>query len=277
MNRTRSTIVISPDGGSPFDWRELYAFRELFLAITWRDISVRYKQTFAGFAWVIVKPLLTILTFTIVFGGLAKVPSIGDIPYALVVCTGLLPWYLMSLSVNDAAGSLVGNAPIITKVYFPRLILPMSTLLVNLVDFIVSLAILAVLAVWYGIVPSWQIVLLPLWIVLALMVTLGPGLLFAALNVEYRDFRFIVPFMVQIGLFISPVAYSISIVPDKWKLIYSINPAVGVIESFRWCFFGEKSPLYWPAVAISLGFALAVMWMGVVIFRNAEKKFADVI
>lgn len=271
------TVVIDSGAKGNFDWRSLYAFRELFLILSWRDISVKYKQTFFGFAWVILRPLLTIAVFTIVFGKLANVPSVGDVPYALVVCTGLLPWYLMSLSFNDAAGSLIGNSAIITKVYFPRVILPISALLVNLADFVVSLLILVILAAWYGVAPGWQVLMIPFCIVFALLVVLGPSLLFAALNVEYRDFRYIVPFVVQLGLYISPVGFSTAIVPERWKLLYSLNPAVGVIESFRWCFLGERSPIYWPSIVSSLLFALIFLWLGASVFRRAEKKFADVI
>jgi lipopolysaccharide transport system permease protein len=270
-------VVIEPDRKRNFDWRELTAFRELLLILSWRDISVKYKQTFFGFAWVLFRPLLTIAAFTIVFGKLANVPSVGDVPYALVVCTGLLPWYLMSLSFSDAAGSLIGNSAIITKVYFPRMILPISALLVNLADFVVSLLILVIVAAWYGVAPSWQVLLLPVCVLFALAVTLGPSLLFAALNVEYRDFRYIVPFVAQFGLYISPVGFSTAIVPEKWKLLYSLNPAVGVIESFRWCFLGDRSPIYWPSIISSLLFALIFLWLGAFVFRRTEKKFADVI
>ena len=271
------TTIIEPGRRGVLDWRLMHEFRDLFLILTWRDISVKYKQTFIGVAWVLFRPLLTILVFTIVFGRLANVPTINDVPYALVVCTGLLPWYLISLSLNDAANSLISNSAIITKVYFPRVILPVSALLVNLVDFIISIVILAVIAVWYRTVPDWRLALMPIWIFFALFVTLGPSLLLASLNVQYRDFRYIVPFVIQMGLYISPVAFSAAIVPEGWRLVYSLNPAVGVIESFRWCFFGSAYPIYWPSVAISLAVGGVFFWLGTSVFRNAEEKFADVI
>ena len=230
----RPAAVVVIDGTDRnFDWRNLYAFRELLFVFAWRDIAVRYKQALLGVAWVILRPLIIIFVFTFVFGNLAKVPSVGDVPYVLVVCTGLLPWYLISLSLNDMAASLVSNSAIVTKVYFPRLILLISALVVNLVDFVASLLILLCLVIWFEVMPAWQIVFLPLVIVLAMLVVAGPGLLFAALNVQFRDFRYIVPFITQIGLYISPVAFSVAIVPEKWRLLYSLNPAVGVIES-RW-------------------------------------------
>ena len=188
-------IVVIDQRDRGFDWRNLHAFRELFFIFAWRDIAVRYKQALLGFSWVILRPLVIIFVFTFVFGSLANIPSIGDVPYALVVCTGLLPWYLISLSLNDMSGSLVGNAAIVTKVYFPRLILPISALVVNLVDFIVSLLILIGFMIWYGVMPARQIIFLPLVTLLAMCVTAGPGLLFAALNVQFRDFRYIVPLL----------------------------------------------------------------------------------
>jgi len=270
-------VVIVSGTRVRFDWRELYLFRELFLTLAWRDISVKYKQTLFGFAWVLLRPLLTIAVFTVVFGVLAKVPPVGDIPYPLVVCGGLLPWYLISLSLTDASSSLVSNSAIVTKVYFPRLILPITALMANFADFVVSLLILIALMAWYGFGPVWQILFLPIWVIFALLIVLGPGLLFAALNAEYRDFRYIVPFIVQLGLYISPVGFSSAIVPDSWQLLYSLNPAVGIIEGFRWCFFGDRVPIFWPSVGLAAVFGLIFLWIGYVAFAQAERKLADVI
>jgi lipopolysaccharide transport system permease protein len=270
------SIIVNPSYREKLDWRMFAAYHELFFVLTWRDIVVKYKQTAFGFAWAILRPLLTIIVFTVVFGKLANVPSIGNVPYALVVCTGLLPWYLMSLSLADASNSLIGNSAIISKVYFPRLILPISTLLVNFVDFLISLSILFGLSFWYGFVPSWKIVFLPFVISLAMLVILGPGLLFAALNVKFRDFRYVVPFVMQLGLYISPVGFSSSIVPERWHIIYSLNPAAGVIEAFRWCFLGGQ-PIYWPSIFFSISISLILLWIGISTFRRTEKIFTDVI
>jgi lipopolysaccharide transport system permease protein len=269
--------VVDPASLGGVNLRELYSFRELFFILTWRDTSVKFKQTFFGLAWILLRPLFTIIVFTVVFGKLANLPSVGDTPYALVVCTGLLPWYLLSLALNDSASSLVANSGIISKVYFPRLILPISALLVNLIDFSISLLILLGLFAWYGVLPGWQIIFMPLFVALTLFVVLGPGLLFAALSVEYRDFRYIVPFIIQLGLYISPVAFSSAIVPEKWRILYSLNPAVGVIEGFRWCFIGSQAALYWPSVLFSLIFAAGFLWIGLIVFRRAEQTFVDVI
>src|ERR1700693_1474685 len=214
-------------------WKDLWRYRELFYFLAWRDILVRYKQTVLGISWGVLRPLLTTIIFTIVFGNLAKFPS-GGVPYPLFVFTAMLPWQLFSTSLNSVGNSMVSNSGIISKVYFPRLVVPASAVMVSFVDFLVSGVILILLMFWYHFVPGWQIITLPFFVLLATGLVMGTGLLISALNVKYRDFGFIVPFILQIGLYISPVGFSSSIIPDKWKLIYSINPMVGVIEGFRW-------------------------------------------
>lgn len=257
-------------------WRDLWTYRELFAILAWRDVSVRYKQTAIGFAWAIIRPLITMVVFTVVFGQLAKLPSVAGVPYPLLVFAGTLPWFLCASILGDASNSLVGNSHLIGKVYFPRLIIPASAAIVALVDFAVSMVILAALYLWFGYAPGWQIILLPLFIVLGVAASAGPALLLAALNVKYRDFRFLVPFIVQIGLYISPVGFSSSVVPEAWRLWYSLNPMVGVIDGFRWCLLGGDSAIYWPGLVLSVAISATLLAIGVAYFRKTERAFADV-
>jgi lipopolysaccharide transport system permease protein len=258
-------------------WRDLWHYRELFWILAWRDVSVRYKQTLIGVAWAVLRPFLTMVVFTIVFGRLAKLPTEGDVPYALLVFAGMLPWYLFSNSLTSAADSMVGSSHLIGKVYFPRLIVPVATLVTALVDFVVSLVVLFAVMAWYRFMPGWQILLLPVFVLLALLASLGPGLWIAALNMKYRDFRFIIPFVVQVGLYISPVGFSSSVVPEEWRLLYSLNPIVGVIDGFRWCILGGQSTIYLPGFALSLVIVAVTLWLGLSRFRRTEKSFADLI
>ncbi len=258
-------------------WWDLWRYRELFLILAWRDVAVRYKQTLIGVAWAFVRPFMTMVVFTVVFGRIAKLPTEGDTPYAVMVLAGLLPWTLVSSILSDASSSVVGNSQLITKVYFPRLIVPMATVVVALIDFLVSLVILAGVMAWYGVVPGWQIVLLPLFVVLAVIVGIGPAVWMAATIVKYRDFRFVLPFVIQVGLYVSPVGFSAKVVPDQWLLLYSINPMVGIIDGFRWCIQGGASPLYLPGFAISLVVAAGMLWYGIRTFRRTERGFADLI
>lgn len=258
-------------------WRDLWRYRELFLILAWRDVAVRYKQTVIGIAWAFVRPFMTMVVFTVVFGKIAKLPSDGAAPYAVMVFAGLLPWTLFASILSDASTSIVGNANLISKVYFPRLIVPLSTVLVALIDFLVSLVILAGLMIWYGVVPGWQILLLPIFVVLAVLCSIGPAMWAAAVLVKYRDFRFIVPFVTQIGLYISPVGFSGKIVPAQWQLLYSLNPMVGIIDGFRWCILGGDSPLDGPGFAVSMGVVALLLWWGGRSFRRSERAFADVI
>ncbi|TAJ25603.1 MAG: ABC transporter permease [Reyranella sp.] len=258
-------------------WQDLWRYRELFLILAWRDVAVRYKQTLIGVAWAFVRPFMTMVVFTIVFGKIAKLPTEGETPYAVMVLAGLLPWTLVSSILSDASSSVVGSSQLITKVYFPRLIVPMATVVVALIDFLVSLVILAGVMAWYGVVPGWQIVLLPFFVVLAVIVAIGPAVWMAATIVKYRDFRFVLPFIIQVGLYVSPVGFSAKVVPDQWLLLYSINPMVGIIDGFRWCIMGGTSPLYLPGFAISLIVAAGMLWYGIRTFRRTERGFADLI
>jgi lipopolysaccharide transport system permease protein len=258
-------------------WYDLWLYRELFQVLARRDISVRYKQTVIGAAWAIIRPFVTMVVFTVVFGKLAKLPSDGTAPYALMVYAGMLPWTFFSTALADAANSLIGNANLISKVYFPRLVVPVAAVMVALVDFLVSFVVLVGLMIWYQFLPGWQILLLPAFIVLAFVASLGVGLWITALNVKYRDFRYIIPFIVQLGLYVSPVGFSSGIIPDEWRLLYSINPMVGVIDGFRWCLLGGQSELYLPGLLSSIAVTAFFMWLGIAKFRNMEKSFADLV
>jgi lipopolysaccharide transport system permease protein len=272
-----NVLVIEPGRADKHYWRDLWRYRELFAILAWRDVAVRYKQTLIGVAWAVLRPLLTMLVFTVVFGRLAKLPTEGDAPYALMVFAGMLPWYLFSSALTGAAESLVSSANLIGKVYFPRMIVPAASIVTALVDFLISLLILVGMMVWYQFVPGWQIVLLPVFVVLALLASFGPGLWITALNIKYRDFRFIIPFLVQIGLYISPVGFSSSVVPDDWRLLYNLNPLVGIIDGFRWCILGGQSALHLPGFTLSMGVTAFFVWRGIVRFRKTEKSFADLI
>ncbi|OFW97535.1 MAG: phosphate ABC transporter permease, partial [Alphaproteobacteria bacterium RIFCSPHIGHO2_12_FULL_66_14] len=243
----------------------------------WRDVAVRYKQTVIGIAWAFIRPFMTMVVFTVVFGKIAKLPTEGAAPYAVMVFAGLLPWTLFASVLGEASTSIVGSSNLISKVYFPRLIVPLSTVLVALIDFLVSLVILAGLMFWYGVVPGWQILLLPVFVMLALLCSIGPALWAAAVLVKYRDFRFIIPFVTQIGLYISPVGFSGKIVPEQWSLLYSLNPMVGIIDGFRWCILGGNSPIHGPGFALSIGITAVLLWWGIRSFRRTERAFADLI
>lgn len=269
-------LIIEPGKGIRQYWRDLWKYRELFFFLSWRDILVLYKQTAIGIAWSVIRPLLTMIVFTIIFGKLAKFPS-GGVPYPILVYAAMLPWQFFANSLAESSNSLINNANMLSKIYFPRLIIPASSLLVSLVDFSISFAILAMLMLWYGFVPGWGIVLLPLFLMLAFLASFGFGLWFASLNVKYRDFRYIVPFVVQFGLYISPVGFSSSVVPEQWRLIYSLNPMVGVIDGFRWAILGSNTPLYWPGFLLSIGLTLIIFVLGLRYFRNTERTFADII
>jgi len=272
-----SKIIIEPGRIEKNYWRDLWRYRELFFVLAWRDVSVRYKQTIIGVAWAIIRPFLTMIVFTVVFGRLAKLPSDGNAPYALMVFAALLPWSLFSASMSEASNSLIGSANLISKVYFPRLIIPVATIVTAFIDFLISFVILLGMMVYYQFAPGWNILFLPFFILLALLASLGPGLWMTALNVKYRDFRYVIPFVTQFGLYISPVGFSSNIIPERWRLLYSLNPMVGVIDGFRWCILGGESPIYWPGFGLSLAIVAFFLWLGVSQFRKMEKTFADVI
>ena len=270
-------LIIEPGHIDRHYWRDLWQFRELFRVLAWRDITVRYKQTVIGAVWALIRPFLTMVIFTVVFGKLAKLPSDGAEPYALMVFAGLLPWSFFSTALTDASNSLVNNAHLISKVYFPRLIVPIAAVMVAFVDFLIGLAFLVALMIWYQFVPGWQVLLLPVFAATAFMASLGIGLWITALNVKYRDFRYVIPFIVQLGLYVSPVGFSSSIIPAQLRLLYSLNPLVGVIDGFRWCLLGGESRLYLPGLGLSFGVTVFFLWLGIRQFRRLEKSFADLI
>jgi len=257
-------------------WRDLYRYRELFYFLSWRDILVRYKQTVIGIAWAVIRPFLTMVVFTIVFGKLAKLPSEGA-PYPILVFSAVLPWQFFANALSETSNSLIGNANLISKIYFPRLIIPASSVITSFVDFLISGIILVALIIWYQFVPGWRVVTLPFFVAIAFAASIGCGLWLAALNVKYRDFRYIIPFIVQFGLFISPVGFSSSIVPAKWRLLYSLNPMVGVIDGFRWAIIGGETLIYWPGFVLSFSLVMLLLVTGIRYFRKTEKTFADVI
>ena len=258
-------------------WKDLWQYRELFQVLAWRDIAVRYKQTVIGAGWAVMRPLITMLIFTIVFGQLADLPSDGHAPYALMVFAGMLPWTFFSSALADAANSLVANANLISKVYFPRMIVPAAAVIVAFVDFLISFLILIALMLWYQYVPDWKIVFLPVFVVLSFLASLGPGLWITSLNVRFRDFRYVIPFIVQFGLYVSPVGFSSQIIPAEWRLLYSINPVVGAIDGFRWCLLGKDSSIYVPGLLMSVVVAISFFVFGLHQFRKMERQFADLI
>ena len=270
-------IVIEPGRHELNYWRDLWRYHELFYVLAWRDVAVRYKQTVIGAAWAIIRPFLTMMVFTIIFGRLAKLPSDGSAPYALMVFAGMLPWTFFSTSLSEASASLISNANLISKVYFPRLIVPTATVVVAFVDFLISFVILLGMMVWYRFLPGWQIALLPLFVLFAAVASIGPALWITALNVKYRDFRYVIPFIVQLGLYVSPVGFSSNVVPEQWRMLYSLNPMVGVIDGFRWCLLGGQSQLNLAGLAASLVVTAFFLWFGIRRFRRTEASFADLI
>ena len=270
-------LIIKPGAANKQYWLDLWRFRELFFVLSLRDISVRYKQTVIGILWAVLRPLLTMVVFTIVFSKIAKLPSDGDTPYALMVYAALLPWQFFASAVQESSNSLVMNAPLISKVYFPRLIIPTSSLITSLVDFFLSFAILLLLMVYYQFAPTWNMLLLPAFLLIAIITAMGIGLYITSLNVKFRDFRHIIPFIIQFGLFISPVGFSSSVIPEHYRLIYSLNPMVGVIDGFRWAILGGEAHIYWPGFYISFGIMLFFLWLGLRTFRKMERSFADII
>ncbi len=277
MSISSHQIIITPNATEKNYWQDLWRFRELFYILSWRDIKVRYKQTVLGVAWSIIRPLLTMFVFTIVFGSIAKLPSEGAAPYAIMVYAAMLPWQFFSNALSESSGSLIGNANLISKVYFPRLIIPTAAVITSFIDFLISFVILVGLMIYYQYPPSWNIVFLPIFLVIAFLASMGPGLYLTALNVKYRDFRYIVPFIVQFGLYISPVGFSSNIVPEKWKFLYSLNPMVGVIDGFRWCILGGDMNINVQGFMLSMSIVVFFLWLGVYQFRKMEKTFADLI
>jgi len=273
----RFDLLIEAGRGEKNYWRDLWRYRELFYFLAWRDILVRYKQTVIGIAWALVRPFLTMLIFTFIFSRVAKLPAPGSIPYPLLVFAAMLPWQFFSTALAEASNSLIGNANLIAKVYFPRLIVPAGSVITSFVDFLITLGLMAVMMAWYGFLPDWRLLTLPLFVILAFGSSFGAGLWLCALNVRYRDFRYIVPFIVQFGLYISPIGFSSSIVPEGLRLIYACNPMVGVIDGFRWALLRGQSPLEIRGLIASTIVASILCLTGVWYFRRTEKTFADII
>jgi len=271
-----SEIIIEPRKRASHVWRELWLYRELLFFLAWRDLIVRYKQTVIGVAWSVFRPVITMVILTLVFGKLAKLPS-GEIPYPLLVYAAMLPWQFFSNTFGVSANSLVSNANMISKTYFPRIILPTTAMITSLVDFLIAFSIYIALMFWYGISPDWKILVLPLLILLASLASLGAGFFISALNVTYRDFRIVIPFIMQFGLYISPVGFSSDVVPEKWRLLYSLNPMVGVIDGFRWALLGGETQLYIPGFILSTCLSLLLFLLGIRFFYRAERTFADII
>ncbi len=276
-NEKPRELIIEAGRAEQQYWRDLWNYRELFYILAWRDLSVRYKQTVIGVAWALIRPLLTMIVFTFVFSKIAKLPAPGDVPYPILVFAALLPWQFFSTALSESSSSLIGNANLISKIYFPRLIIPAGAVVTSFVDFLITLGLMAALMVWYQFLPDWRLFLLPAFVILAFACAFGAGLWLAALNVKYRDFRYIVPFIVQFGLYVSPVGFSSTIVPAKWQFLYSLNPLVGVIDGFRWSLLKGAVPLNWTSVLLSCGLVVLLSASGIWYFRRTEKTFADVI
>ena len=273
---SKQTIIITPDSCQGSYWRDIWRERELLYFLAWRDLLVRYKQTLVGVAWTVLRPLASIMVYTVVFGILAQLPS-HDVPYTLIVLTGLLPWQLFSLVLIVSSESLLANAQLVQKVYFPRMIIPLSSIVVCIVDHLVAFLLVFLLMAWFGVMPRMQFVLLPLVTLLAVGCALGLGLIAAALNTRYRDLRQLIPIALQVGVFVCPVAYSTSLVNPKWQWLFALNPMVGVIDAFRWCIIGKVEMIYAPSIFVSIVFAVASLAIGVKVFRRNEATFSDMI
>jgi lipopolysaccharide transport system permease protein len=280
MAAFRDELIIESGRIEKNYWQDLWRYRELFYILSWRDIKVRYKQTVVGALWSIIKPVLTMIIFTVIFSRVAKIPPGVDAPYAIMVYAAMLPWTFFSTSLSEASNSLISNTNLISKVYFPRLIVPTASVITALVDFLIAFALIVPLYIWFGYYPSWQILLLPVFLLLAFIASMGAGLYLTALNVKYRDFRYIVPFIVQFGLYVSPVGFNSTIIDAKgeiWRLLFALNPMVGVIDGFRWCLLKGDQVIHWDSMAISLAVSLLMFWLGIRKFRKMEKSFADLI
>jgi lipopolysaccharide transport system permease protein len=273
MSNKPEELVIEAGSTDTNYWKDLWRYRELFYILSWRDVKIRYKQTVVGAAWSVIRPLLTTVIFTIVFSRIAKMPSPEGIPYALMVYAGMLPWQFFSNALTEASNSLIGNTNLISKVYFPRMIIPTSSVITSLLDFAISFGLMILMMVFYGVAPPVQVLLLPVFILITFLAAIGAGLYITALNVKYRDFRYIIPFIVQFGLYITPVGFPTSSVGEKWRLLYSLNPMVGIIDGFRWCLLGQ--PLNPYGLICSVAVTLAFLWLGIWYFRRTEKSFAD--
>ena len=271
-------IIIEPNRSEKNYWTDIWRYRELFYILSWRDLKVRYKQTAIGLIWAILRPLLTMIVFTIIFGRVAGMKSEGNAPYSIMVFAGLLPWQFFSTAFSTASESLVTNSNLLSKVYFPRIIVPTSSIITSFVDFLISFVILIALMLYYKYIPSWQILFLPFFIILTFLQSFGFGIYLAALNVKFRDFRYIIPFIVQFGLYISPIGFSSSLISEKWRLLYYLNPMVSVIDGFRWCIIGNGSGNPFTTYFIlSISITILILVYSIYKFRKMEKTFADLI
>ncbi len=270
-------IIIEPGRLERNYWLDMWRYRELFRVLAWRDLAVRYKQTAIGVVWAVIRPILTMLVFTVIFGHIAKLPSDGTAPYPLMVFAGMLPWTFFATALSEASNSLINNANLISKVYFPRMIVPTATVVVAFVDFLITFLILLGLMAWYQYLPDWRMLVLPPFVLLAFFASIGPALWVTALNVKYRDFRYVIPFIVQFGLYVSPVGFSSGVVPTDWRVLYCLNPMVGVIDGFRWCILGGQSQPHLLGLATSICVVAFFLWFGIRRFRKTEKSFADLI
>jgi lipopolysaccharide transport system permease protein len=268
-------LIIEPGRGAAAYWSDLWRYRELLYFLAWRDVAVRYKQTAVGIAWALIRPALTLAVF-VAFRRMVGVSQTA-IPDAVLVLAAVLPWQFFSTALLETSNSLIGNTSLISKVYFPRLIIPVSSVVTAFVDFLITLLLLAALMLWYGVAPRRELALLPAFIALAASLSFGLGLLLGALTVSYRDFRYVVPFLVQLGLFASPVAFTTADVPERWRLVYGLNPLVGIIDGFRWSILGGRTPLDPPMIAVSVAVTVAAVATGIWYFRRVERRFADVI
>ena len=271
------TLIIEAGRSEKNYWRDLWRYRELFHVLAWRDISVRYKQTIAGVAWALLQPFLAMIVFSVIFGRVAKLPSDGAAPYPLMVYAAMLPWQFFAAALRGSSESLVANSNLVSKVYFPRMIVPAGSVVVALVDFFIAFVILAGMMIYFQFWPTWRMLTLPLFTLVAFLAALGPGLFVTAMNVKFRDFRYVMPFIIQFGMYVSPVGFSSSVVPEQYRFWYSLNPLVGVIDGFRWAILGGESQLYVPGFLLSLGVVVALCVLGIWYFRRTERTFADII
>ncbi len=275
MRPEEKVLVIEANRTGMLYLRDFWNYRELFFTLAWRDIVVRYKQTIVGILWTILRPLATMVIFTFVFGKIAKLPSDAGVPYVLMVFGGMLPWQFISGTITTGCDALVGNQALISKVYFPRIIIPTARIIMALVELLINAVLFAVLFAWFRYVPSWHIVFLPVFLLMAVLLALGVTYFISSLNVKYRDFQYVVPFIVQLGLYISPIGFSSSVVPEKWRQIYALNPVVGIVDGIRWCLF--ESPLMTEAVTAAAVISILFFLFGVWFFRKMETEFADFI
>ena len=274
-------LLIEPGRTEKNYWRDLWRYRELFYFLAWRDILVRYKQTVIGIVWAVIRPLLMTIIFTVISGKVAGLKSVGNVPHALFIMAAMLPWQFFATSMTEASNSMVGNSNLISKVYFPRLVVPAGAVITSFVDFLITLGLMALFMIYYLFVPDWHLIFLPLFMLLAFGAAFGIGLWLAALNVEYRDFRYIIPFIVTFGIYISPVIYGTKDIKEKlgphFAMFYAVNPMVGVIDGFQWCLLGAPEPLVPAELWTSIGVVLLLVISGVWYFRKMERTFADVI